>query len=309
MEKQGAVHGLIASFESANLVALGERHWAREDAEFRLKLIRDPAFAQTVTDVVVEFANPFYQDLLDRYMNGEAVPSAVLRRIWQDTTQPGAWDSPVYEDLLHAVRKVNAVLPEAKRLRVLAGDQFIDWSRSPQPRLNDERGNSAASVIEREVLNRGRKALVLFGSAHVYRNRPATIVDILQYNPKARWFVVVPAGGPDLSNVFSGVEASSSSPKLVLLGHSPVGDLYANDILEKSAMRVKLVDGKPLLVDGRPVLIPAQMFESHLTIRHVADACLYFGEAPTEFVQPPAALYDGTEYAKELRRRRAMWFH
>jgi len=58
MKTQDAVQGVIGAFKGANLVALGERHWAREDSEFRLKLIRDPAFAATVTDIVIEFANP-----------------------------------------------------------------------------------------------------------------------------------------------------------------------------------------------------------------------------------------------------------
>jgi uncharacterized iron-regulated protein len=108
MKTQDAVQCVIAAFNSANLVALGERHWAREDSEFRLKLIRDPPFAQTVTDIVIEFANPLYQDLLDRYVNGGVAPSTDLRKIWQDTTQPGAWDSPVYQAFLHAAREINA---------------------------------------------------------------------------------------------------------------------------------------------------------------------------------------------------------
>jgi len=306
MKTQDAVQGVIDAFKSANLVALGERHWAREDSEFRLKLIRNPAFAQTVTDVVVEFANPLYQDLLDRYMNGEAVLSTDLRKIWQDTTQPGAWDSPVYEDFPRAVRQVNGLLPEERRMRVLAGDQLIDWGRSPPPTLKDERDKSAASVIERNVLNRGRKALVLFGSAHIYRNRPGTVVDILRQNPKAKWFVIVAVGGPDLPSAVSAEKASPYRPEFVLLGHGPVGNLYANDLLEKGTRRVKLVDGKPLLVDGRPVFVPVQVFEPHLTVRQVADACLYFGHALPEFVQPPAALYDGTPYAREVQRRRAI---
>jgi hypothetical protein len=176
----------------------------------------------------------------------------------------------------------------------------------PQPTLKDERDNSAAAVIEREVLCRGRKALVLFGSAHIYRNRPGTVVDILRRNPKAKWFVVVPVCGPDLPSAISAEKASPSSPEFVLLGHSPVGNLYANDLLEKGAKHVKLVDGKPLLVDGKPVLVPVQVFDSNVTMRQVADACLYFGDALPEFVQPPAALYNGTEYGKEVQRRRAI---
>jgi hypothetical protein len=305
MKKPDAVEDVIGAFKDANLVALGERHWAREDSEFRLKLIRHPAFVETVTDVVIEFANPLYQDLLDRYISCEAVLTTDVRKIWQDTTQPGAWDSPVYEDFLRAVREVDAVLPEGRRIRVLAGDQLIDWGHSPQPILKDERDRSAASVIERDVLNRGRKALVLFGAAHIYRNRPGTVVDILRQNPKAKWFVIVPVGGPDLPRVISAKQASPFKPEFVPLDHSPVGDLYANDLLEKGAKRVKLVDGKPLLVDGRPVLVPVQVFESSLEVRQVADACLYFGNALPEFVRPPPALYNGTEYGREVQRRRA----
>ena len=301
-----AVQGVISAFQRANLVALGERHWAREDSAFRLQVIRDPAFAECATDVVIEFANPLYQGLLNRYVNGEAVPSTSLRKIWQETTQPGAWDSPVYEDFLRAVREVNGGLPEGRRLRVLAGDQPIDWSRPPLPDWRDERDSAAASVIEREVLDRGGKALVVFGSAHLYRNRPGTIVDILQRNPKATWFVIVPVGGPGLPSAISEEEGSPASPEIVLTAHGAAGDLYANDLLEKGTQRVKLVDGKPLPADGRPVLVPVQVFDPNLRVRQVADACLYFGNTAPAFVRPPAAIYDGTPYGREVQRRRAI---
>lgn len=55
---------MLAAFDSVNLVALGERHWAREDSQFRFALVRNPAFAQKVNDIVVEFANPLYQAVL-----------------------------------------------------------------------------------------------------------------------------------------------------------------------------------------------------------------------------------------------------
>jgi hypothetical protein len=54
---------------------------------------------------------------------------AELRRVWQDTTQPGAWDSPVYEEFIVAVRSINTGLPSAKCLRILAYYPF-DWAVS-----------------------------------------------------------------------------------------------------------------------------------------------------------------------------------
>ena len=299
-----AAQWLIGAFRNANLVALGERHWAREDSEFRLKLVRDPAFARTAADIVVEFANPLHQHVLNRYVNGEGVRAAELRRIWQDTTQPGTWDSPVYEEFLRAICEVNRGLPPAGRIRILAGDQPIDWSRSPLTEWKDERDSFAASVIEREVLNRDRKALVLFGSAHLYRNRPGTIVDRLQRHPTARWCVVVPISGPDAPSAILREKGSPSNPEIVATDSSVVGDLYANDVFEKGTKRVQLVDGKPLLMDGRPVWVPVQIFAAHLKVRQVADACLYFGNTAPAFVPPPT-LYPDTTYGKEIQRRRA----
>ena len=299
----------MSAFHGANLVALGERHWAWEDSDFRIKLIRDGAFVQTATDIVVEFANPLHQSPLDRFVNGEDVPPADLQRIWQDTTQPGAWDSPVYEDFFRAVRQVNTSLAPERRLRVLAADQPIDWSvPAPQSGWKDDRDRAAASVIEREVLNRGRRALVLFGSGHLYRSSPRNVVGLLQQNPKASWFVILPVGEPGLPAVLSDAGASRSHPEFVNLAEGPVGDLYANEVLEKGTRRVQLVDGRPVIVNGRPVFVPVQVFEPGVRMRDVADGCLNFGNSPPEFVPPPEQLYSGTEYGTELQRRRAVVF-
>ena len=67
--------------------------------------------------------------LLDRYLLDLAdVPPDSLRPIWQDGSEPGAWDSPVYAYLIETVRRANRPLPPAERIRVLAGEPPIDWS-------------------------------------------------------------------------------------------------------------------------------------------------------------------------------------
>ena len=48
------------------------------------------------------------------------------------------------------------------------------------------------------------------------------------------WRGTVPVGGPDLPSAISAEKASPSSPEFVLLGHNPVGELYANDLFEKA---------------------------------------------------------------------------
>jgi hypothetical protein len=306
MKRHDPVDSVIAALDRANLVALGERHWAREDSQFRLALVRNPAFAQKVNDIVVEFANPLHQALLDRFVDGQSVAAEELQRVWRDTTQPGAFDSPVYEEFLNTVRAVNAKLAPNRRVRVLAADYLIDWNAISSPEELDGpirgRDRSAATVIQQQVLDRKRKALVLFGSIHLYRKRPETIVDLLKEDSGAKWFIVVPVGGPDLPAVIAANTATAEEPVLLALGGSAVGRLHAADVLEIGTKRIKTVDGKPVYEDGKPVFI--SVFEGDVKVGDLADACLYFGGAQPEFVQPPPGLYDRTEYGTETQRRR-----
>jgi hypothetical protein len=308
MRTQDPVESVIAAFDRANLVAIGERHWAREDSQFRLELVQNPTFAQKVNDIVIGFGNPLYQAVLDRFVDGEPVAAAELQHVWRDTTQPGALDSPVYEEFLGTVRAVNAKLPAHGRVRVLAADYPINWSTISTPNELDGpmrgRDRSAATVIRQEVLDRKRKALVLFGSAHLYRNRPGTIVDLLKEDSRAEWFIVVPVGGPGLPAIITAHKATAGEPALLRLAGNAVGRLHAADVLESGTKRIKIVDGKPVFEDGKPVFIP--VFESDINVGDLADACLYFGGAPPEFVQPPPGLYDRTEYGREIQRRRSI---
>jgi len=286
-----AVPQVIDAFGRANLVGLGERHGARQDSEFRLRLIRHPAFWRAGADIVVEFANAGRQEILDRFIAGGDVSAAELANIWRDTTQPGAWDSPVYEQFLREVRQVNTSLPAADRLRVLAGDPPVDWN-APDAQIRqavEGRDEFAASVMEREVLRKDRKALVVFGTLHLCRRRSGTLAELLRGDARARWFSIIPlegdAGTPD-------------EPALVNLAGHPVGFLEANELFAKGTRRVQVVDGKV-------VLVPAQVFEPDLKLRDVADAGLDFGSEPPEWVPRPPGVA-GTDYGTEIDRRRAI---
>jgi uncharacterized iron-regulated protein len=103
-----AVEGLIAAFDSFPIVALGELHWCLNEHEFIAALIKHPAFASKVNDIVVEFGNAKYQSIMDRYIAGETVARAKLRQVWRNTTQTSMpWDVPIYEKFFATVRAVN----------------------------------------------------------------------------------------------------------------------------------------------------------------------------------------------------------
>ena len=168
-----AVQGIVAAFQQHSVVIVGESHWLRQAGDFYISLVRDPAFQETVQDVVVEFASRNNQPLLDRYIAGEDVPVDEVRHIWRDTTKVASWESPIYAEWLAAIREINKKLPPTRRLRVLAGDTPIDWHRilthSDWAALGDN-NISIADVIVDQALKRKHRALVVLGSNHVTKS-------------------------------------------------------------------------------------------------------------------------------------------
>jgi len=167
-----AIPAILELFKTYPVIGLGEGgHGNLEALRFRLKLLRDPRFAAVVNDILVECGTARYQDLMDRYIRGENVPRQLLRRAWEDTTNPGtACDKPVYEDYFTAVRDVNASLPKDRQLRVLLGDPPIAWesirTRADITRWNMQRDSHAVAVLKRESLAKNRTALVIYGDGH-----------------------------------------------------------------------------------------------------------------------------------------------
>ena len=201
------IRAIVDAFRSHRVVALGEgRHGNEQGHAFRLALIRDPRFTTVVNDIVVESGTAQYQDVMDRFVRGEEVPQGQFRHVWQDTTQTMAvWDVSIYEEFFRAVRDVNATLPRGRQLRVLLGGQPIDWSGVQTPaeyqrelwRFSDA---FPADVIERDVLRKGRRALVVYGEGHLHRSSSASIVGRLEANG-TRVYPIVPATLGDAAQV------------------------------------------------------------------------------------------------------------
>src|SRR5687768_8494836 len=70
---QPAVDYVAAAFDRYPLVAVSELHGNKESAAFLAALIRHEGFARRVDDIVIEFGNAAYQDVVDRYMSGEEI--------------------------------------------------------------------------------------------------------------------------------------------------------------------------------------------------------------------------------------------
>jgi hypothetical protein len=274
------IGAILQAFGSHPVVALGEgTHDNEQGHAFRLALLRDPRFAASVDDVVVEFGNARYQDVMDRFVRGEDVPYESLRRVWQDTTQPDAlWDAPIYEELFRTVRDVNAGLPKGRRLRVLLGDPPIAWDavHTAKDYGSWDRDGYPADVIRREVLAKGRKALLVYGDLHFLRQNPHprdasdaaaySIVSLLEKGGATRAFTIrTIAYGIDLDKLQPDV-ASWPRPSLALLRGTVLG-----------AAGFSSYYPRPLVArpDGKPAEAPEE--RRVLRMEDEFDALLYLG--------------------------------
>ena len=216
---------LLAEFARHPLVAFGEEHHNDRQHAFLRSLVADPAFAGTVDDVVVEFGNARYQRLVDRWLLNRrpGVALARVRRAWLDTTQRSTWAGPLYERFFRAVRAANMRVPPARRVRVLLGDPPIDWSKIrtnvQYERWIARRNTHYASVVERLVLARGRRALLIAGSSHLLRSpvHERNETGLLEVRHAGSVFVVLPEtavlpGHRDVEQQLRSLPAPSLAP-------------------------------------------------------------------------------------------------
>jgi hypothetical protein len=252
-----AIQSIAWAFDRYPVVAIGETHWLKEAGDFYASLVRDKGFQAKVNCIVIEFGSRRSQPVVDRYINGEDVPQTELQQVWRNTTKVFSWESPIYPRLLAAVREVNQSLPAARRLRVLAGDSPIDWTkvRTQEQWASYQPNNlSFAEVIVKEILGKKRKGLVILGSNHVTKGgdrdrvpdtttlveekHPGSVYVILMHETKQpMWKVpaLIPIAGTWLSAVsFGKRKLGDAGDAILYLGPSlnradPDWDSYTRD--------------------------------------------------------------------------------
>jgi hypothetical protein len=163
--------GIFAAFQTHPLVGIGEHHRIQQELDFYSALVRDPRFAREVGNVVVEFGGAVHQDIIDRYVDGQYVPYTELRKVWTDTV---GWIAAVpsigYANFFATVREVNLALPPLQRIHVWLGDPVIHWDKikthAEWQALEHQRDTYPVTLIEREILTPGKKALVIYDAGH-----------------------------------------------------------------------------------------------------------------------------------------------
>jgi uncharacterized iron-regulated protein len=220
---------ILDGFRSHTLVAIGEPHGNEQAHALRVSLVRDRPIAGIVNDIVVEFGDARYQDVMDRFVRGAAVSNDALRQVWQNTTQGHTvWDVPIYEEFFRAVRATNISRPRERQFRVLLGDPPTRWEsvRSLDdvvgPMADDNRDRYPADLIRREVLAKNRRALIIYGDGHLWRDAGfPTPAGLLQGND-SKVFTIASANLADLETVQADV-ISWPRPSIAIVRDTSIG--------------------------------------------------------------------------------------
>ncbi len=298
-----AIPAILKTFETFDVVGMNASHGQKDMDDFILSLIRNPRFPASVNDIVVGCGNLRYQPALDRYIAGEDVSFTEVQHVWRDTTvQQMCGSSGFYEQFFPLVRSINQHLSVASRLRVVAADPPIDWSKIKS--YQDltpffDRDGSIASVMEKEVLSRHRKALMLFGIFHlVHGGGPGEGDAVTRYERHypGKTFVI----GGDFGDLDTGNEPPVDSyapggvlPSLIRTKNSRLGKLSLDAYIES-----------PLFTDSDCHVDEAFKSTPSKKLADQIDAFLYLGPQQYQLVEPlPADIALDRAYRSEWLRR------
>jgi hypothetical protein len=306
-EYQG-VDAVVHAFDRHSIVLLGEVHWSNAEHRFIQKLLRDTRIPCLVDDIAIEAGNSLYQPLIDRFVAGDAVPADSIQLAWRNTTQPMAWDPPVYGAIYRAVREVNRGLPPSKRMRVVALDPPIDWSsvRSAAdfPRIWGYRDPVWFTTLEKEVLSKHRKVLVIAGGLHILRRDPPGFTpqsfdrvglgDALAQRYESQTFRIYPAiGSTGVGKRFAGKPAGT----VLHISGTAFGALSSQMLWPSGVTMFRKVNGQ-----NKPYTLQTSEYPA---IGSLIDEIMYFGSDTTSS-RPQRAIYRECAYVSELRRRNAL---
>ncbi len=278
-----------------------EAHGMKDVDDFILSLISNPAFPEKVNDIVVECGNSLYQPALDRYIAGEDVPFTEVRKVWRNTTQPMCGMSGFFEQFFPLVRAINQKLPPEKRLRVLAGDPPIDWDQvktRQDAKEHSDRTASIVSVMEKEVLSKHRKALMLFGTFHLFHGEAMSSVSIYEKDYPHLTFVVSELGffDTDSPTLASSPFANWPIPSIALAKGTRLGVLDLSHFFPP-----------PIFVDENCNVHNEFPESLRKPMEDLVDAFLYLGPPSLRLKEPlPADIALDIEYRMEMQRRDAL---
>jgi hypothetical protein len=296
---------ILDAFKTHEIVTLTDPHGNVQVQAFILELIRDPRFRQSVNDVVIETASARYQDAIDRYVRGDDVPRSSLRKAWEDHTVANSLGVQA-EEVITAVRTVNASAGETGRLRIIAGDPPIDWDNIISPRDHSRwiefRDSYPADLIGRQVLDRGRRALVIYGQGHLQRRQIMSNYDMTTWQAQTVVSLLERDHGAHVFNIWTLVDKNVELPAGITSWRVPSLATLRGTTLgarDFGLYNRGLGDGTRFSVKGGQ-LIPVPRAEwKTMRMEDQFDALLYLGPPSSMTIASiPAVLCEDADFVK-----------
>jgi hypothetical protein len=218
---------------------------------------------------------------------------------------PLAWNSPVYRQFLEAVRDVNARRLCPHPVRLVLADVPLDWATihtAAEYAPFTDRDGSYAGVVEREVMAKGHRALLVAGEYHAMKTVPKDLQDdpaepvaaqrIERDHPAALFSVVM-------------VPKAAAAQALGMDATPPVFRVVHGTALADAPFQLTdyATTVTPRVVDGTTkwTLDPDKHWPC---MGDVVDGLLWVGGNTSVFPSP--TIYLEPDYQRELRRRAAI---
>src|SRR4030095_3413645 len=208
-----AADAIAGKFDDHQFIFIGSTHGDLKIEEFLTCLGTRPACTRRATDIVVEWAGSGHQDLIDRYILAlDPIPADKLAPIWFDTDAPTMWTTLTQvRRFVETLRDVNRTLPAAKRIRLVGGNEGVDWAKirtaddlAPYPYKTNLLPHL---LVEHLAKQPGNRTLVVYGDAHIHYQGNNFMGELKEALGRAKLFVVgrigelVPTERPYLANV------------------------------------------------------------------------------------------------------------
>jgi hypothetical protein len=279
------VADIAAQFDKHAVVQIGELHRSLQIHAFLQQMLHDPRFICRADDVVVEFGNSRLQKLADAYASGAPLGEAQIASMWRETSVPLTWNTPVYRAVYDTVRDDNRRRLCPHPIRLVLADGPLDWSKVKTAKdleAFDDRDTAMADTVDREVIAKHRRALLITGEFHAEKKTGdeadglRTAQTIERRHPGALFSIVT-------------VPSPAAAAALHM---GPAPSFKAARELGRASFAMTR--------EGWTAATPAKGF----TIAEVVDGVLFVGGNDSLFPSPE--IYLDQAYAKELRRRAAI---
>ena len=295
-----AIAAIARQFDTHALIMLGELHRGKQTHAFLQQMLRDPHFICRVDDVVVEFGNSRLQDLADTYAAGGNISEAQLQSLWRETAVPLTWNAPMYRQVYETVREINAQHLCKHPLRVVLGDPPLDWSRIHDAKEYapfDVRDASYAQVVEREVLARHHRALLIAGRLHAMKAVPKdfemgddiTVAQRIERRHPGALFSIIT------------VPLDSGAHALRMGAAPSFRTVHGSELANADYQLADYASTITRVPVGGTEVWEVEPDKHWPRLGEVVDGLLYLGGNTS--VYPPATIYRDPAYQQELRRR------